>query len=434
MILKQRLLFPALLLAGGFAFLSCSKPDTIGIEVQPEGDQPGVFFTDTLSVEAVTIREDSLESDETAASFNLAGSIMDPVFGRTNASFYTQVRIPGNNASFSFGSDPQLDSVVLTLAYADYFGDTLAPVYLWVSQIEESFLADSSYFTDDQLATGTILFEGNINVRPKDSVLVDGANRAPHLRLRLDDAFGTGFISASPDNFLNDTSFVKFFKGLRVHTYDATIPGQGVIMSFNLLSSMSKLGFYYKNGSDTTKKTALFEINSNCKRFNRFDHDYNMAEFGNTFPVSGGDKLYIQSMAGVKVDLKFPYLMNLIADGPIAINKAELIIPATDYTVFKNHQGLILFGVDSAGGEAVIPDLLESINYYGGSFSTTDSIYSFRINRYLQQSLSGTLTGNYGLRLVGAGGAVNAFRTIIPGYNAPASKIKLKLTYSKLNQ
>lgn len=433
MILKHRLLFPALLLAGGFAFLSCSKPDTIGIEVQPEGDQPGVYFTDTLSIEAVTVREDSLESDETAASFNMTGSLMDPVFGRTNASFYTEMRIPGNNASFTFGTDPQLDSVVLTLTYADYYGDTLTPMYLWVSQLDESFLTDSSYYTNDQLATGAILFAGNINVRPTDSVLVDGANRAPHLRLKLDDAFGTGFISSSPDNFLNDTSFVKFFKGVRVHSYDATIPGQGVIMSFNLLSSMSKLGFYYKNGSDTTQKTAFFEINSGCKRFNRFEHDYNFSEFGNTFPVPGDNKLYVQSMAGVKVRLQFPHLMNLIADGPIAINKAELIIPVTDNSVFKNHQGMILFGVDSTGGEALIPDLLESVNYYGGSFSTTDTSYSFRINRHIQQLLSGTQTNNFGLSLVGAGGAVSAFRTIIPGYLSPSAKIKLKLTYSKLN-
>lgn len=432
MILKQRLFFPALLIAGGFAFLSCSEPATIGIEVQPEGDQPGVFFTDTLTVEAVTIREDSLQSDESAASLNLAGSIMDPVFGRSNASFYTQVQLPGNNAGFTFGTEPHLDSVVLTLAYADYFGDTTTPVYLWVSQIEESFSADT-FYTNDQLATGDILFASNINVRPKDSVLVDGAKRAPHLRLKLDDLFGNHFISATPDNFLNDTSFTNFFKGIRIHTYDATIPGQGVIMSFNLLSSMSQLGFYYKNESETTQKTAFFEFNSNCKRFNRFDHDYSLAEFGNNFPVPGDNKLYIQSMAGLKVRLQFPHLNQLAANGPVAINKAELIIPVTDNAVYKNHTGLILFGVDSAGGEILIPDLLEPVNYYGGSFSTTDTSYSFRISRYLQQSVSGTLSSNFGLNLVGSAGAVTAFRTVIPGNNSTASKIKLKITYSKLN-
>jgi len=433
MISRKILSLPAMLLAGGFAFISCSEPGTIGVEVLPDSDQPGVYFDTTIVVEATTIREDSLRSDEGVAGFNLAGSYTDPVFGKSNASFFAQIRLPNNNASFTFGTSPVLDSVVLTLAYADFYGDTLTPMQMEVFQTDESMVLDSNYYTNDQLTLGSQIYWGTVDVRPKDSLEISGAKRAPHLRLKLDNNFGNSFLSSPTSNFLSNDAFIQFFKGIHVRSADVNATGQGVIMSFNLLAGMSKLTFYYTNDGDTTKRTANFEINSSCPRFNRFEHDYTIAEFGNNFPVIGNNRLYIQSMAGVKVRLRFPNLMNLVAGGPISVNKAELIIPVTDNATFKNHQNLLVFGVDSAGAEALIPDLLESTNYYGGVFSASDNHYSFTINRYLQRVLSGRTQTDYGLSLISSGGAINAFRTIVPGTTAAGSKIRLKLTYSKLN-
>jgi hypothetical protein len=430
---RKKFNLPAMLLAGGFAFISCSEPGTIGIEVQPEGDKPGVYVTDTLTVEAETIREDSLRSDEGVAAFNLAGSYTDPVFGLSRASFYTQVRLPNNNASFTFGTDPVLDSVVLTLAYSDFYGDTLTPMFAEVYQLDEALFIDSNYYTNDALNLGPVLFAGNISVRPKDSVEVNGAKRAPHLRLRLDDSFGTGFLSSPTSNFSTNETFIQFFKGLHVKTADVTGTGEGVIMSFNLLAGMSKLTFYYTNSGDTTKRSASFEINNNCPRFNRYEHDYSLAEFGAGFPFPGTQRLYVQSMAGVKVRLKFPYLKNFSANGPVSVNKAELIIPVTDNTTYKNHQNMLIFGVDEKGSESVIPDLLESLNYYGGAYSALDNHVTFSLNRYVQQVLSGRIQNDYGLSLIASGGAFNAFRTVVPGTSAPGARLRLKLTYTKLN-
>jgi Domain of unknown function (DUF4270) len=425
---------PALLLAGGMAFAACSEPDALGIEVQPASDVPGVFFTDTVTIEATTIREDTLRSDESVAAFNLAGSYTDPVFGMSKASFYTQLRLPNNNTNFTFGTSPVLDSVVLTLAYSDYYGDTLSPLTLEVLQLDAAMFYDSTYFSNDVIATGATLFPATtIEVHPKDSVTVDSTIRAPHLRLRLPDSFGNDFLNAGDANFVDNTTFTNYFKGIYVTTAAVTGTGQGVIVSFNLQASMSKLTFYYKNASSSTTITANFEINSECPRFNRFEHDYTLASFGNSFPVSGDDKLYIQSMAGLKVRFNFPYIKNFTSNGAVSINKAELILPVqNNATPYVNHQALLTFGVDSNGAEAIIADLLESSSYYGGTFNTTDTDYKFNIARYMQRLVSGTIVNDYGLSLVSSGGAVNAFRTIIPGTNASGNKIKLKLTYSKL--
>lgn len=424
---------PALLLAGGMVFTACSEPDSLGIEVQPEGDQPGVFFTDTITIIAQTTREDTLRSDEAVAAFNLAGSYTDPVFGTTTASFFTQYRLPNNNTNFTFGTAPTLDSVVLTMAYAGYYGDTLSPLYMEVFQLQDLMQYDTTYFTNDTIASGTsALFAGTVMIRPKDSLVISGAPRAPHLRLKLPDAFGLDFLNSGNVNFINNVTFLNYFKGLHVRTNTVSGAGQGVIASFNLQTTMSRLTFYYKNtASGTTPLTANFEVNSECPRFNKYNHDYSTASIGSTFPKPGNDKLYIQSMAGLKVRFIFPYIKNL---GAISINKAELVIPVEDNAApYTNHQALLTFGVDEKGAEAVIPDLLESTSYYGGNFNGVDKDYKFNIGRYVQRLVSGKISVDYGLSLVSSGGAVNAFRTVIPGTNATGSRFKLKLTYSKLN-
>ncbi len=428
--IKWRL--PAVLLAAGMTLAACSEPDSLGIEVQPDSDQPGVFFTDTVTIHATTIREDSLRSDEVVAAFNLAGSYTDPVFGMSKASFYSQLRLPNNNTNFTFGITPVLDSVVLTMAYADYYGDTLMPLFMEVLQLSEQLVYDTTYYSNDVLTTGSTLFSGNIDAHPKDSVVVSGTKRAPHLRLRLPDQVGNDFLNAGNATFIDNSAFTNFFKGIHVRTN--VVSGGGLIVSFNLQASMSKLTVYYRNASNPTTINANFEINSECPRYNHYEHDYTNATFGNVFPVSGNDKLYIQSMAGLKVRFIFPYIKNFASAGAVSINKAELVIPVQDNAApYVNHQALLTFGVDDKGSEAIIPDILESSSYYGGSFSTTTGDYRFNIGRYVQRLISGKIATDYGLSLVSSGGAVNAFRTIIPGTTGTGNKIKLRLTYSKLD-
>ena len=433
MITVKKWYLPALLLATAFA--ACSEPDSLGIEVQPAGDQPGVYFTDTVTIQAETIREDSLRTDEGVALFNLAGSYTDPVFGMSKASFYSQVRLPNNNTNFTFGTSPVLDSVVLTLAYADYYGDTLSPLSVEVLQVDEAMYTDSTYYSTNTKPTTSVWFPSTtLEMHPKDSIEISGSLRAPHLRLRLDQQLGTDFINSGNANFLNNVIFTNYFKGIHVRTAVVTGAGQGVIIAFNLQASMSKLTFYYTNSSSSTQLTANFEVNSECPRFNAFEHDYTIAQFGSLFPVPGNNELYVQSMAGLKVRFIFPYIKNFAANGPISINKAELVIPAVDNAApYTNHQALLTFGVDSKGKEAVISDLLESSSYYGGTFSTTSQDYRFNIGRYVQQLISGKIVTDYGLSLVPSGGAITGFRTIIPGTDVSGTRIKLKLTYSILN-
>ncbi|MFN5324101.1 MAG: DUF4270 domain-containing protein [Bacteroidota bacterium] len=420
----------SLLFILSISLTSCTEPDSIGVELLKD-DEPGVFYTDTFTLDCKSIREDSLRTDEFSAAFNLAGSYTDTEFGLTVAGFYSEIRLPNNSSNFSFGSDPALDSVVLTLAYADYYGDTTSPMNFRVFETDDKMFLDTVYFSNDTLNLKRSIFSGQVNIRPKDSVVVNGVKRAPHLRLKLDQTFGNDLLTAPSSSLSNNSAFIDFFNGIYVTADAAT---NGSISSFNLLASLSKLTFYYKNGSDTTSRTADFEINSGCSRYNRFYHDYSLGLMGGAFPIAGQSRIYIQSMSGTKARIKIPNLSSLSMDGPVAINKAELVIPVIENGSLKNHNALLLFGVDSSGSEAFIPDIFESPNYYGGTFDGIANAYRFNINRYVQKVVSNQVSNDYGLSLVASGGAINAFRTIIPGPATPTgSKIRLIITYSKFD-
>jgi len=99
-------------------FAGCEKPGVIGLDVQPESDQFNVLFSDTSTIIAKTILEDSIRADEPILS--LLGAYEDPVFGYTAASLYTQFSMTTNNVGF--GSSFVPDSLVLTIGYNGSYG------------------------------------------------------------------------------------------------------------------------------------------------------------------------------------------------------------------------------------------------------------------------------------------------------------------------
>jgi len=73
------------------AFSSCSKsPENIGVDFQSEDDYVNLQFTDTVELICHSTIADSIGTTNVAP---LLGSIMDPVFGLTNAGFCTPLNI-----------------------------------------------------------------------------------------------------------------------------------------------------------------------------------------------------------------------------------------------------------------------------------------------------------------------------------------------------
>src|SRR5690349_3508818 len=104
---------------------SCRKNSFLGLDVLPSTDDVGAVFTDTFSLITNTVRDDSVLSSSTLN--NIAGTLYDPVFGRTYAALFTEFLLPTNDVDFGSPDTLFIDSVVLTLAYNGFYGYNNVP-------------------------------------------------------------------------------------------------------------------------------------------------------------------------------------------------------------------------------------------------------------------------------------------------------------------
>jgi len=410
---------------------SCKDPDELGLEVQPTSDQISVLKSDSATLFTRTVKEDSLPSK--SVSLQLLGSYTDPVFGRSDASFYTQVLL---GLSFSNTADTLIpDSLVLSLAYSGHYGDTTTPQVVHVYQLTESILSDTGYYTTKTFSDSAIDLANNFTFIPKpsDSVLVGSSNQPAQLRIPLSMAKASEILSFAHRPALSDNSaWLSFFKGLYVKT-DPILNG-GTISYFDLYSSYSKLTVYFKKSSDTTTLHYDFSL-YNGIRVNHQEHDYTGSTVGNQLNNSTfNDSLnYIQAMAGVKTKITFPYLKHFTDSGKIIVNKAELEITVqpTSTDVFAAPAKLLLVGIDSLGTSYLMTDYFEGLSYFGGTYNSTNRTYKFNIARQLQGILDGRISDN-GLYLIVSGAVVQGSRVIIGSGKNSNYPMKLHLYYTKL--
>lgn len=429
-LLKKNFFSLCLFLVAAIAVLSsCNDPDDIiGIDIQPPGDKIGLIYTDTTTVTAYTVREDSLRTDE--VSLQLLGSYTDSVFGRTDAGIFVQALLPSSNVDL--GDTLALDSVVLTLAYNGFYGDTFPAQTYHVYRLTGDMQASASYYSDQMFAYDPAeLGSTTVNPSPHDSVMVNGVNTAPHIRIRLNDSFGDTLLQMSQNNQLtSNDNFLSIMKGLYIKT--DSITNRGGISYINLLALQSNLTLYYR--SDTTHHVFNFIFSVSSARTTHFVHDYTGTPVQQQLNDSTfADSLtYVQSMSGVKTKIRLPNLKNYITNGMIAVNKAELEITVADNSDNRLTvpDKLLVLGINESGIPVFLPDEFESSGYYGGTYDATNRKYKFNIARYVQEVLTGDLQ-DYGLYLAISGGVVQASRVIIGGRTNPTYRIKLNLYYTK---
>ena len=301
---------------------SCKKdPYQIGLSLLPPTDTLSVKSTDTTTVIAYSVLQDSIRTDK--ATTNILGSLVDPVFGKTTASFCSQIRL--STEKVSFGLEPVLDSIVLMLRYSSIYGDANSMQNVKVYELEESLNPDSAYYSNHVVHHYPILL-ANKSFLPalKDSVKIFKSKFAPHLRInlsKLTSYFGNKLLYAPEDVLLNNTNFIKFLKGLYVET--SPLSANGGLISFDMGSALTKVVLYFKN-HDTAGKVVDslsydFVINSSCARFNIFDHHQYLEaspEFKNQVlnhdTSSGKNMLFLQGLGGVKIRFRLPNIKDYV--------------------------------------------------------------------------------------------------------------------------
>src|SRR5690606_38361398 len=95
--------------------IACEDPSEIGLSLSPE-DKVGVYFKD-LPVQSSMVYIDSLNTSN--SGLLLSGNYNDPVFGRTEATAFTQVLRNDNKLK----EGAVFDSLVLYLKPIYFFGE-----------------------------------------------------------------------------------------------------------------------------------------------------------------------------------------------------------------------------------------------------------------------------------------------------------------------
>lgn len=419
---------------------ACKKEqEEIGLELQGE-NLLGNNFMDTLSIDAYSLRQDSINTTKLAN--NVVGYVTDPVFGKTQAGFYTQFDLSGSN--INFGTSPVLDSVVLTLQYGGYFGDTTSALTLRVYELSEALSSSEAYYsystTAHQSENLTYASDFAVTPRPTTPVQLDSVKEPAHLRIRLKNSFGINRLlnnSALTDN----TAFQNDFKGLYVVAESAS--GTGNLFYTNLLSSLSGLTVYYHTDNGVQKYT--FSISSSkCTYYNHFQHfDYAGSETDFRNQVLNGNhalgqkKLYLQGTGGVMTRISFPTLKKVFADKKVVINKAELIITniSEDNAYYFIPAELGLQAVKKDGSVGYLPDdeIYTSSSYFGGEYDASKKEYRFRITKYIQNEILG-LNDLQGINIVASGAGVRGNRLVFcgpkPEMNLTDKRLRLEIYYT----
>lgn len=429
---------------------SCNDdPYEIGIDLLPASDTLNVRHTDTCTVDAFTVLQDSVRSDKTGTL--TMGSIMDPVFGKMTAGFYSQIRL--SEESPDFGKHPVLDSLVLMLFYSSYYGDTLTRQNVKVYEISEDLYYDSISFSNQRVATyPTLLANQDFTPRFSDSVSVGGIKYPPHLRINMNhltNYLGYKILNAPTNVLESNYEFLKFIKGLHVEA--SPVSSNGAILNFSIAGNISRMVVYFHDGDDPDNDSLQFQVylNEMCARFVHVEHNGYLdashdlkQQILNHDTARGAEKLFLQGMGGTKVKVKLPYFGNFAGSKIIAINDGVLELQNFDTdTTYAPPARLYLMRQDSIGRVGYLIDEAEGGNYFGGRYDASSRAYQFRITQHLQNILQNSYKSKFDLYLMVNTPVTNALspgrivlngtRPLMPGSNP--GRMKLRLTYTVLN-
>lgn len=317
-----------------FSLFSCDGPTEIGLELQESFSQIGTHFRDDFQIDAATVLlKDSIVSFGSRPV--LAGRVNDGDFGMVSAITYAEVSLPSNNLKF----DPNTgaDSLVLSLGYSYYFGDTTAVTSLAVYELREPFDERTTYFTTSALPTkpeplGTVAFRPRpTGTRPAGSTSTT-ARSTPTVKIKLRTELANRILAQSEQPALaSQQNFVtELLKGIAVGPSPTS--EDGAVLGFNLQSDSTYLALHYTSG--TTKKKVRFPFLDIQPRFNQITVDRtgtplaDLVNSGDLVPSAQTSNVtYLQSGTGLRTKITFKDLGSLKLLGNVAINRAELVVP-----------------------------------------------------------------------------------------------------------
>lgn len=465
--MKPRIIRPAVAalcaLAGALLFAACKENTIIrgNQNIDPNALTPSMVITD---IDTRTIHDDSIvTSGMSSPIYHALGRMTpasaDPYSGEVYASIFLQFLPPTTGWKIPAGY--VLDSFVAVLPYAGFtWGDTnsfVSPYRYNAYAIDPAatFTMDNVHFAFDSLASGNNALPVGAGIIKrydslKDSVVVGGKKKAPHLRIRLGETIRPALNEAIADDN-SYTSFLSHFKGLRIAPDNA-----GSVLPYFRLDGTTTVAYssaslqVYGHETSTNRDTAFtFPFNPTyAGHFNRVRRDTtNMAgnlygaELAASRTVRSRPRMFLHNEPGGAMDVTIKGIQS-IPQG--IINRAELIITLDESVPgilqFAPPQRIFPLGIDSAtGGQYFILDRYplnqpEPLIFIDGTLHAEANgtrAYHLNIPREIQR-VRAAGGDQLRLKITGLQSFPGAYRLVAWG-NDPtsANRIRLNIVYTR---
>jgi len=404
-------------LAGGCE----DKPEILGIDLLP--DSIRTYVNTSEAIHSFTRETDSIVSNK--KTLFLLGQNRHLVFGDLTASLITEINLV-DYESFSFGEDPEHDSVVLRINFSGYDGDLQPSVVFSLYEYEDGLRTDTNIYSNTDIEgkyNPVLLSTGEMDMQ--DSLIkfvIDEQNI-------IDKFFN------APDTVYKTNEYLQeYIRGFYI--VPERLSGAGAMINVNFNNYPSSFIIYFHNKEEDSLYYPL-QIGSSSKHFNLFEHEFvgtSVEEYLN----NGDDPdslVFIESPGGVNAIIRFPELSAWLDSMPIAINHAQLIITPADTLTsgikvkdYPASLDLLRYGED--GVNRFVYDYMLNQATYGGHYDSETNSYRFNLKVHIQSFLNDDID-NLDLILLPASNAETYKQLIIYGGNSiNSNRLKLEIVYT----
>ena len=434
------------------SFDSCDKNETLGNGLISD-EWVNAKGVDTFNFSVKPYQQDSLLTAYAGLPGTfLLGKMNDPIFGKVEAEFYSQIRfIPTKERSFLSN---KIDSIVMSIRYdtVEFYGNPLKHQKIEVFQLDEPLNQRTKYYSDfkAKLKPTRLGILDQFVPNRSDSVKVTQNNVTtafyPQLRIPLDTAVFMDILRKMPDTaFTNVDSFIYLFPGIGlVASQDASM------MALNPGNSDSRITIYYQI-NDTTQGQFVFNMGDFAVKAPHIKVDNSTAPAGSFISgqTTGDSLIFIQGMSGGDARLQISYDSNwankFLNFAVLEFFVAEL--PGDNLSWFKP-SGLLFLQDLSSGKEEDIRDYtigrnlsrdLTNLSQYlsicgGNPVTVTENgvnIYRYRFN--ISAHFQKTIREKKGLDLLITPlyKTESAQRVVLYGNKHSKYPAKLRLVYSE---
>ncbi len=326
------------------AFIACDKDfATIDSDII-NNDTATNFDTSSEQYDIITYSHALGPIQTNGLPINLLGVYNDPYYGRTTASFVSQLNSPILNPDF--GDNVVLDSVVLYIPYfsravgvddnnvAEFEVDSVYGSNPFRLSIYESnfFLRDFDpnsefdspqvYFSNksasatepisDAILEGTLIHQEDNFVISDETIILTGdegstaLNSSPGIRIVLDNAYWQQKIidQEGQDVLSNTNNFNDYFRGIYFKAED--INGTGAMVAMDIAQANSSITLHYTRDPFTEgaeREQSTYELRFGANRVNFLENSFNVI-LQDGDEVNGDARLFLKGGQGSIANIK----------------------------------------------------------------------------------------------------------------------------------